>query len=147
MSNRCPDCSKFVSLNQEEPEENSAFEIDAEGEITGELRAVLTCAECGTEMKDTTFDFSETPDEIAEHLDEATKRAFDADSVEPEVHELTVNGAAYDSTERYSDNKYYRARRHYYGVRAEISVECSCGESWTITLEEDQQASSFDDLN
>jgi len=54
MSNRCPQCEKFVSFDVEynEPEWSNELEIDVNGDITGELRVILSCADCGEEMKD-----------------------------------------------------------------------------------------------
>ena len=69
MSNRCPDCGTFVSLEQEEPEVNSveiesAGEIEEEGvqdlEINAEVRLVLNCGECGGEMKEANLDATAT---------------------------------------------------------------------------------------
>jgi len=65
MSNRCPDCEKFVSLTPvEDPEWNTEPEIDEDGCVTGELRVVLECAECGEEMKEAVIEVAITPDEI-----------------------------------------------------------------------------------
>lgn len=50
---RCPECNKFMSFDDSaEPE----LDLDTDGgEVNGSARIVLTCAECGTEMKDATF--------------------------------------------------------------------------------------------
>ena len=51
---RCPDCSKFVSMENNDPECDS---IDAtisgqSIQVCAEVRAVRACADCGTELKD-----------------------------------------------------------------------------------------------
>ena len=58
---RCNDCNKFVSFDDStEPE--AEIEIDEDGQISGTVRIVLTCAECGTELKESNFDVSEEAD-------------------------------------------------------------------------------------
>jgi len=66
---RCPDCSKFVSMENADPEVN-----DIEGQadianviITASVRGVRNCAECGTELKDCDMDMEDTVD--VEQLD------------------------------------------------------------------------------
>lgn len=60
---RCPDCNKFVSYDESaEPEAMLEVETDGtdEATVSGTVRVVLTCAECGTELKETSFDVDET---------------------------------------------------------------------------------------
>lgn len=75
MSNRCPDCERFVSL---EPSDEGEFTIDPEvdevGNITAEFRLVVTCAECGGEMKEASVEIYIDPtEEIEAHLTEHTQ--------------------------------------------------------------------------
>jgi len=52
---RCPDCNKFVSYDDgTEPEAEA--DVDETGHITGTVRIALTCAECGTELREASFD-------------------------------------------------------------------------------------------
>lgn len=73
---RCPDCNKFVSYDDStEPEID--VDIDDKGNVTGNVRIVLTCQECGMELKEATFDidmdFSDAFDDPADEWDvEAT---------------------------------------------------------------------------
>lgn len=57
---RCPDCNKFVSMENADPDVD--VESSLEGHtisVTGSIRAVRTCAECGTELKELSFDIDE----------------------------------------------------------------------------------------
>ncbi len=60
---RCPDCNKFVSLEEVEPEVNT-LEVDEEGIIEADVRIVNACADCGTELKEYTFDFDGESDDL-----------------------------------------------------------------------------------
>src|SRR5690348_2193982 len=52
---RCPECNKFAAYDDStEPEVE--VEVDEDGNVTGSARIVLTHDECGTELKETTFD-------------------------------------------------------------------------------------------
>jgi hypothetical protein len=60
---RCPDCNKFVSYDDTtEPEHNLEINDNGDGsmQVTGDVKIVLTCAECGTELKEYTFEVDET---------------------------------------------------------------------------------------
>lgn len=63
---RCPDCNKFVSYEEAEPEVEDVNVED--GIITATVRIVNTCGECGTELTEFTFDL-----EIDLNLDEVIK--------------------------------------------------------------------------
>jgi hypothetical protein len=96
MSNRCINCEKFVSLEpSEDPEWNSDPEIDEDGAVTGELRVVLNCAECGEEMKETTIELDISPSDIEgleEHKEAALAEATARDKAKMDL--LTELGAA-----------------------------------------------------
>lgn len=46
--NRCESCGKFVSLEPEH--EDNGLDVDEEGNITGSVRLLLNCGECGSEL-------------------------------------------------------------------------------------------------
>lgn len=52
---RCPDCNKFVSFEERDPED-IILEIDANGLVTGSCRITNNCVECGTELKGADID-------------------------------------------------------------------------------------------
>jgi hypothetical protein len=52
---RCPDCNKFVAYDDsQDPEHN--VDVDPEGRISGDVRVFLACNQCGTELKEGSFD-------------------------------------------------------------------------------------------
>ena len=53
---RCPDCNKFVSYDDSAEPEVNDLEVSPEGGISGSVRVFLPCGECGTELKEYTFD-------------------------------------------------------------------------------------------
>lgn len=60
---RCPDCSKFVSMENSDPEVNDisvVYNGDHTFTVTAEVRLVRACADCGTELKDRTAYLEDT---------------------------------------------------------------------------------------
>lgn len=53
MSNRCYSCNKFVTKEMNEPEIEGE-QIDDDGNITADVRLVLVCSDCGTELAEST---------------------------------------------------------------------------------------------
>jgi hypothetical protein len=51
---RCPDCNKFVAFDEMEAQEDDVSITP--GVVSVAVRGVLCCAECGSELKETTFD-------------------------------------------------------------------------------------------
>jgi hypothetical protein len=131
---RCPDCNKFVGLETQEPEENDvAAELTGEGEqfsATAELRLVRACADCGTELKETTFEIEVEGDIIHE------------EDCDPDDRDLDVELTNVESTEtgggRYAKNMI--------GVRGEIEVTCQCGACVSTSFKDAIAASGFDEL-
>lgn len=71
---RCPDCNRFVAFDYEqEPEVDLSPMFTGLQEVTTEItvRHLLTCAECGTELKEAneedsfSFDYTETKEFLA----------------------------------------------------------------------------------
>lgn len=92
---RCPDCMKFVGMENGEPEINS-FEVDRTGttfDITLSARHTRNCAECSTELKDVDIDES-TSLELADfegykNLSEANRARLDK-AIEEDSADLSV---------------------------------------------------------
>jgi hypothetical protein len=78
---RCPECSKFVAYDDGTDPEVDSVEVDEDGNVSGNVRIVLTCAECSTELKEATFD-------IEGSISETFKLAHTGD--EDGNHELEV---------------------------------------------------------
>jgi len=124
---RCPDCSKFVSLELQEPEENSAEFDPQTGTIEAEYRLVRNCADCGTELKETTISLSGEVD-VAEHQGEG--------------HELTAEFTA-EATEDGGG----RYAKSYFGVSCICTVTCSCGElDENVDMSDKVAASEMEEL-
>ena len=136
--NRCNDCGKFVSLefgeiDDPEPEVTDVGEgtsNDASVGVRAEVRLVLTCGECSTEMADAMLE-GET--------DVDFKHDEGCDS---EGRDYEVEVTASNQDERSGKGRF---GKHFYGAAIELKVTCDhCeGEAeGTITVEE--QASGFE---
>src|SRR6185369_892784 len=123
---RCGDCNKFVAYDTEiDPEEEGEPTIEGNHTdgytFTASYRRVLPCAECGSDLKEATFEINqdvEIPDECPKGEDGA--HAFD--SVECSV-------APSSRTETKDRNgkpiKSARYMKTFYGVDGEFSAKCS----------------------
>lgn len=107
---RCPDCSKFVSMDSETEPEVDNLEIDAEGHITASVRIQNNCADCGTTLKEGSFD-------VESDLDATILEAHKG-----EGHELSVETSSSERTQEGGG----RYAKSYYGAKLEVTVECSC---------------------
>lgn len=154
---RCEQCSKFVSFDTDtEPEIN--ITVDDEGSVTGDVRIVNTCAECSTELKETTFSVDEDfSTEIAEHRNaegEVPEGEPVPEGEEPKVHkELSVDhdgGSRNDrtqSTDRHGKPiKSSRYMKRFYGAEMTITVTCECGETFERAWSDEVQASGMEEL-
>lgn len=134
---RCPDCAKFVSMETNDPEVET-IDIDEAGNVTATVRVVRVCADCGTELKETTLEM-ETDVSIEGHDSEATN---DDGS---DKHELLVEETNVEATERSVGKGRYA--RSYFGACVSFKVTCKCGGlDETGDLSDDCQASYFDEL-
>lgn len=166
MGNRCPDCQKFVGLEQADPEVDSV-EITSAGEINpetgeqaievgGDVRLVLNCAECSSEMKEAnltlegevTFthskvdkrpegaSMSEPPEDTESVMCDATEEDFEVevDSSEP--------------TDAYRpEGRPARYQTHYYGVEVTVRVKCNkCAAEDTFDIDVEESAGSFEEM-
>jgi hypothetical protein len=119
---RCPDCNKFVPFDTETDPETDVS-VDDDGAVSGTVRIVNTCEECGQELKDTTFDVDvDLSAEFAEHKKEHPK----------EKHNLTLDFEP-SRTDRMENKdrrgktiKNSRYMKHMYGAEGEIILTCSC---------------------
>jgi len=124
---RCPDCNKFVALELQDPEENSTEFDPQTGAIEAEYRIVRNCADCGTELKETTITLSGEVD-VTEHQGEG--------------HELTAEFEAEGVEE--GGGRYAKS---YFGVSCTCTVKCSCGElDETVDMSDKVAASEMEEL-
>lgn len=139
---RCPDCSKFVSLEMSDPEIDGELEIDEEGTVTGSVRIVRCCAECGTELKEATLDFEWAPPEadIKGHINKEGEDKHSLAVEEDGIEGLEEGGGRY--------------AKSYYGATVNFRVTCSCDEAkeiadrWTLdgTMSDKIAASHMEEM-
>lgn len=117
---RCSSCNKFVSQEPGEPEVQS-LEIDADGNITAEVRIVVTCAECGDELKESTLSMEDAVT-IRRHNREECELEIEEDGVEmlDEYETKDRNGKPIKSV---------RYQTHLYGARVDFHIRCACQKS------------------
>jgi hypothetical protein len=133
---RCPECNKFVSLDTEGDPEIELEADETTGEVTGTVRIVNACADCGAEMTEATFDVDVDFPEAAKHM---------AEHPDDEAHALDLEDPSADRTDR-SEGK-GRGTRTFYGAEAEFTVSCRCEFKETKPWSDDIQASHMDELN
>lgn len=165
-SMRCPDCNKFVAYDDtNEPEADDA-DIDRDGHVSGTVRVYLSCAECGTELKEANFDLNAdmTATVAAHHAAVAEAKADKLDVV---VAKAEAEGAdvekvkadfedAHDACELEVEVEVEttsrtegkgRGLKTFYGYHATVMVKCSCGHAFgDEEHNDDMQASHMDEL-
>jgi hypothetical protein len=130
---RCDQCNKFASYDDStDPEVD--VDLSDDGSFSGQVRIVLTCADCGQELKESTFDFDgEVPEEIlAEHKGDEHSLSFEAGD-----NELLTRS---EGKGRYT--------KTFYGYRAGLDLSCTCQSEglWSTEFTDDVQASHMDEL-
>jgi len=133
---RCEDCNKFVSFDEPQAEVESDDIIS--GEVCIDVRVVLPCAECSTEIKETTLVYEETvecPTCGQDHLDELSIE--DANATGQEIYEDAFSPKT---------GKKLKHQTKYYGAEVTFMLCCErCGESEEHTGYVKELPSSFDD--
>ncbi len=131
---RCPDCNKFVPLAPADPELDLEVEClftpaDNPGDsVTGTVRCVLTCEECGSEMAEYTADVEE--ERLLDHKEAAE-------------HDLTITSESASPTDRMQmtgrKGKPVKHGTQFLGAEVALTLTCSCGASayCTFTVEEE----------
>ena len=130
---RCPDCNKFVGIEQEAPEVQS-LEISGEEDtatITCEVSLALNCADCSTQLSEATAEHEEEI-EVKHDLPDC-KGAW-------EIEEVGCG-----ETDRFEGKG--RGARHYYGAEVTAKVTCpECKANYEVSFTVEEQASSFDSV-
>lgn len=140
---RCPDCEKFVPYNTEETPEGEA-EVN-EDEVVVAVRRVLTCGECGTELKEANFDTHAEIDPAG--LEDCINEGGDDHEweVEEESYDPTTGIIDTDRKGRRITNPRYQKTT--YGFEGTVTIKCEhCKQTLSFTFSDDLQASSFDEL-
>lgn len=147
---RCPSCGRFVSYGESyEPEITADVSIRevsdgiVYGEIAGEVRVVLDCADCGEELKEANIDLSGE-----------TEFEHECPLFDESENEISLDGETAGFTSRMQEKDRhgkpitnYRYKRTYYGADLTFDLSCSvCGESFTVEASVEEQASAFEEL-
>lgn len=122
---RCPDCCKFVGLEMEDPEVTSELNIDEDGFITGEVRIARSCAECGAELKEATFQVDEQVDLTAERAARHSQQVADG-----REHELQIEHSDPQPVEERGSGR----ARSYFGASLDYVVTCSCEDAPSVAF-------------
>ena len=153
---RCPDCSKFVPFNTEEDPQVDNEEFDGES-FTAEVTRILTCENCGTELKGYTFDVEvdakvEEPEESeAVKEEDLDNEPVDEDEEEHE-HEWEVTAEATPTMRSITKDRHGRpiTKSRYirteYGIEVEFDAKCDCGATAHANFEDYVAASGMDEL-
>ena len=135
MSNRCEECSKFVSLEMGDPEIDSSDVNDSV--IQGSVRLYKQCCECGTEMAEA---YPEFEIDIQEHVPEGKE---DGEHDMKEDCEWSIESEEVEQHER--GEGFGRYMKTFYGAELTFQVQCSCGFEAEVKGITEEQASSFDE--
>jgi hypothetical protein len=133
---RCPDCNKFVPLDTDGDPEVELEADETTGEVTGTVRIVNACQECGAELTESTFDVDVEFEGAAAHMEKYP---------EDEAHSLDLPEPDVERTCRQQGRG--RGTRTFYGAQASLTVRCRCGFEEAGHWEDESQASSMDSLN
>ena len=144
---RCQSCQRFVPFADPEAElESSEISDDT---VTGSIRVMLACGDCGTELKENTFDLE---GEIEHECDPAkVDKDFDPDASEQFELESTPD---VEATDRMEDKDWkgktisnIRYMKRMIGAEMRATVRCNrCGEIFTVEASDEEQASGFNEL-
>lgn len=146
---RCPDCNKFVSFEEADPEVD-CLDIRGDGAVTATVRIINTCAECSQELTEATFDLeSDAACEAVEAHKCTTSPQPEQRSFEAEEYECERTGRS----GYYKKGKWVpgfgRYAKTFYGAQLTVTVKCSaCQEvvGEPVVLTDDVQASAMDSL-
>ena len=128
---RCPDCNKFVSIEMADPELDG-LEVDSDGNVTGSVRLVQTCGECGSELAEANLEVDSSVE--LKHVADCKKESG-----------LSVEDEEAENDDRYEGKG--RGAKHFYIANVRATVKCeSCGAEADFMSSVEEQASSFESL-
>jgi len=157
---RCSDCNKFVSFDDSNDPEADDADVDAEGRVSGTVRVYLTCAECGTELKEANFDLDvDMTEVVAAHAKTVAEAKVDklADALAKaqlacsacagqasehctcqaatreafeDAHEACELEVEVEAEQTSRTEGKGRGTKTFYGYHATVMVKCSCGHAF-----------------
>lgn len=161
---RCDQCQKFVSFDTDKEPEDLDLNVTDDGEVSGSVRIVNACAECGQDLTETTLDVEMSfADDIEKHREEKKAEHEASEALKPEDERVSFDESEHDSVSissseaTRSDRRQThdrrgklitrsRYQRQYYGAEVAVTVECKCGEDFEHSEVFEAQASSMDSL-
>lgn len=142
---RCPDCNRFVSFEEQEPEINE-MALHEDGLVKCEVRIVNACQDCGTELTESQVDLEyDAGDDIETHKIECLHREAWEVKEDYDGIEIVEEGA---ERENRTEGK-GRGMRTYYGATVTFSLKCPlCGENIveSHSMSGDVQASDMQEM-
>ncbi len=150
---RCPDCNKFVSYDEPQAE---ISQVAVSGtEIQADIRVVLNCQDCGTELKDNEFNTQveiEHECKPVEQREEEWKPDTDYKPDDSEKFEVENEGdpegsGRVESKDRHGKPiKNSRYMKTFYGYTLEVGMKCrACGEMFGVHVKDEEQANGFNE--
>jgi hypothetical protein len=116
---RCPDCAKFVSYDDPQTIDIQDYRLgDDDDPPSGEFTVSLTCAECGTELKQAEVAM-EFPNFDPEYW------AVELGKHDGSKHQIELDIDEFDADTTYEGKGRYA--KTFYGATGVLDVRCSCG--------------------
>ena len=132
---RCPDCNKFVSFDDSNEPEVNDVNVDDNGYVTAEVRFVLTCAECGAELKEGNYSLDGNVDLTNHH----TEPKEGEDPMGEHILEAEEDSCEQETISTKSKTQY--------AVRLSVKVTCTaCDFEETVELSGEMTAAEMDEL-
>lgn len=150
---RCPDCGKFVSYDEPECEVGSDPEICGD-EVTSTVTVNLNCGECGSLLKSATIDASadfshdcKPPEDRNAEWEPDPKYGDGEEQYEIEDEGSPEGTSRLQTKDRHDKPiKSHRYMKTFYGFEQIVTVKCrKCGETFEVTLADEEQASAFEE--
>lgn len=150
---RCPDCNKFVPYDEPEIEVNgdpdiSDCEQDGGGIITGNVRVVLKCADCGNELKDAELDFEATFEHDCKKRKKKQEPEFEAGEPDCSSTSRRETTMKVKKKGKLVDRHIpFRYQKQYYGADINGTITCKhCEEEIEYSASVEERASGFNEL-
>lgn len=140
---RCPDCNKFVSFDTDTDPEVTVS-VDNEGHVSGDVRIVNNCAECGQELKEANFSVDvDLSNAVAEHKKESeeTEHRLDVD-----IEDLSRTDHRQTVDRKGKPIRNPRYQKQMYGAEGTIALTCSCGWAASEQWSDEVQGSGMEEL-
>lgn len=120
---RCPDCSKFVSMDNGEPEVSNVDTNFSEGEITVtcEIHHTRNCADCGTELK-SIDETAEASCRLNEFADYGSLKVVDHQKIAKDINDGKISIEAEDEGAEAEESGGGRYAKNMIAVRVPITV-------------------------